>query len=78
MVSLASVMIMIIYPFVLYNVGYKGPGIHVVLGAIAALFVVYLHRENIKRIYRHQESTISFGKKKDKNNRKSYKDEDDN
>lgn len=77
MVSLASVMIMIIYPFVLYNVGYMGPGVHVALGAICALFVVYLHRENIKRIYRHQESTISFGKKnKDKNDRKSFKDED--
>lgn len=77
MVSLASVMIMVIYPFVLYNVGRMGPGIHVALGALAAWFVVYLHRENIKRIYRHQESTISFGKKKDKKEKKSYKDEDE-
>ena len=77
MVSLASIMIMIIYPFVLYNVGHMGPGIHVALGALSAWFVVYLHRENIIRIYRHQESTISFGKKKDKKDKKSYKDEDE-
>lgn len=76
MVSLASVMIMLIYPFVLYNVGSKGPGLHVAIAALGALFVIYLHRENIKRIYRHQESTISFFKKKDKKDKKSYKDED--
>lgn len=64
MVSLASIMIMVIYPFVLYNVGYMGPGIHVAIGALGALFVIYLHRENIVRIYTHKESTISFGKKK--------------
>ena len=77
MVSLASVMIMVIYPFVLYNVGHMGPGIHVALGALSAWFIVYLHRENIKRIYKHQESTISFGKKKDKKEKKSHKDEDE-
>ena len=64
MVSLASIMIMVIYPFVLYNVGYMGPGLHVAIGALGALFVIYLHRENIVRIYTHKESTISFGKKK--------------
>lgn len=75
MVSLASVMIMLIYPFVLYNVGGK-PGLHVAIAALSALFIIYLHRENIKRIYNHQESTISFGKKKDQKDKKSYKDED--
>ena len=74
MVSLASVMIMLIYPFVLFNV--RGPGPHVLIGAISAWFIVYLHRENIKRIYNHKESTISFGKNKDKKDKKSYKDED--
>ena len=76
MVSLASVMIMVIYPFVLFNIGSKGPGLHVALGALCAWFIVYLHRENIKRIYNHKESTISFGKNKDKKGKKSYKDED--
>ncbi len=76
MVSLASVMIMLIYPFVLYNVGYMGPGLHVAIGALGALFVIYLHRENIVRIYKHKESTISFGKKK-KEEKKSYLDEDE-
>lgn len=64
MVSLASVMIMVVYPFVLFNVGYMGPGLHVVISVIAALFVIYLHRGNIARIYNHTESKISFGKKK--------------
>ncbi len=74
MVSLASIMIMITYPFVLFNV--VGPGPHIIIATICALFVVYLHRENIKRIYNHKESTISFGKNKDKKDKKSYKDED--
>lgn len=74
MVSLASVMIMLIYPFVLFNV--RGPGPHILIGAISAWLIVYLHRENIKRIYNHKESTISFGKNKDKKDKKSYKDED--
>ena len=76
MVSLASVMIMLIYPFVLFNVGSTGPGLHVALGALSSWFVVYLHRENIKRIYNHKESTISFSKNKEKKDNKSYKDED--
>ena len=74
MVSLASVMIMVIYPFVLYNVGYMRPGLHVAIGALGCLLVIYLHRENIVRIYTHKESKISFGKKKKHN--KSYLDED--
>lgn len=75
MVSLASVMIMVIYPFVLYNVGYMGPGPHVLIGTLGCLLVIYLHRENIVRIYTHKESKISFGKKK-KEDKKSYLDED--
>ena len=63
MVSLASIMIMVIYPFVLFNVGYMGPGFHVVIGAIGCLFVIFLHRTNIARIFNHEESKISFGKK---------------
>lgn len=78
MVSLASVMIMVIYPFVLYNVGYMGPGLHVAIGALGCLFVIYLHRQNIVRIYTHKESKISFGKKKkEKEETISHLDEDE-
>ena len=62
MVSLASVMVMLIYPMVLYNM--TAPGLHVLIAILSSLLVIFLHRSNIVRIYRHEESKISFGKKK--------------
>ena len=77
MVSLASVMIMLIYPMMLSMVGFAGPaGLHIILAAIMALFVIFLHRKNIVRIYNHTESKISIGK--NKKNKKSYKEDDEN
>lgn len=64
MVSFASVMTMIVFPFVLSNM--IGPGPWVLYATVAALLVIFLHRENIKRIFNHQERKISFGKKKKK------------
>ncbi|MGM9665752.1 MAG: glycerol-3-phosphate 1-O-acyltransferase PlsY [Eubacteriales bacterium] len=65
MVSLASVMVMLIYPMVLYNMTFPGP--HILVAVLCSLFVIFLHRSNIVRIYRHEESKISFGKKKKDN-----------
>lgn len=65
MVSLASVMVMLIYPMVLYNMTFAGP--HILVAVLCSLFVIFLHRSNIVRIYRHEESKISFGKKKKDN-----------
>ena len=66
MVSLASVMIMLTYPLVLSMAGFAGVyGLHILIAAVTALFIVFLHRKNIARIYNHTEAKITFGKKKE-------------
>ena len=76
MVSLASVMIMLTYPLVLSMAGFAGAfGLHIILAAANALFIVFLHRKNIARIYNHTESKITFGKKKDENSEENGTDE---
>ena len=62
MVSLGSVMIALIFPLMVFN--FRGAGIHIILALIAAGLVVFLHRQNIVRIYNHTEHKFSFGKKK--------------
>ena len=64
MVSFASIMTMIIYPYVLFQ--FEGYGPWIIYASVAALFVVFLHRKNIVRIFNHTESKISFGKKGNK------------
>lgn len=85
MVSLASVMCMIVYPMILSSVGgmvanadgLQGNfGPHILIAVVTALFVIFLHRKNIVRIYNHTESKISFGKNKEKP-KKSYKEDDE-
>ncbi len=76
MVSLASIMIALTYPMVLSMAGRTPFGIHILLAAINSLFIIFLHRANIARIYNHTESKISIGKKK-KEEQKSYLDEDE-
>ena len=62
-VSLGSCMCMIVYPYVLYRVT-GSYGTHIIIAMIAALFVVWMHRENIKRLRAGKENKISFSKKK--------------
>lgn len=62
MVSFASVMSMLIYPFVEYQIDGAGPW--VIYSMTAAALVIFLHRKNIVRIFNHTESKVSFGKKK--------------
>ena len=62
MVSFASVMSMLIYPFIEFKVDSAGPW--VVYSILAAALVIFLHRKNIVRIFNHTESKIKFGKKK--------------
>lgn len=74
MVSLASIMAMITYPLVLSKAALfvdQPYGIHMILAAANAFFVVFLHRKNIARIFHHEESKISFGKKKKENEQKA-------
>jgi glycerol-3-phosphate acyltransferase PlsY len=60
-VSLASIMGLIFYPIILY--AFKGAGTASVVAVIMALLVVYMHRENIKRLRAGTESKLSFKKK---------------
>jgi len=76
MVSLASIMIALTYPMVLSMAGRTPFGIHILLAAANSLFIIFLHRANIGRIYNHTESKVSLGKKK-KEEKKSYLDEDE-
>ena len=68
MVSFASIMTMIIYPYVLFQ--FEGYGPWIIYASFAALFVVFLHRKNIVRIFNHTESKISLGKKGNNNEKR--------
>ena len=60
-VSLASIMGLIFYPIILY--AFDGAGTASMVAVIMALLVVYMHRENIKRLRAGTESKLSFKKK---------------
>ena len=60
-VSLASIMGMIFYPIILY--AFNGAGTASMVAVIMAVLVVYMHRENIKRLREGTESKLSFKKK---------------
>ena len=62
MVSLASCLVAALYPLVLYP--FVGPRLGVIFAFLSSVFVIYLHRENIKRIYHHTESKVNFSRKK--------------
>ena len=62
MVSLGSVMIALIYPYMLYVS--KGAGPEVIIGFCAAALVIFLHRQNLVRIFNHTEHKFNLGKKK--------------
>ena len=62
-VSLGSIMCMLLYPVILDSVeSYKGPWTLVAIACTA--LVIWLHRENIKRLREGKENKISLGKKK--------------
>lgn len=58
-ISLGSVTAMFIYPLLVSRLE-LGWQINILLAFMIAAFVVYLHRENIKRIYKGKESKLSF------------------
>ncbi len=76
MVSFASIMTMIIYPYVLFQ--FEGYGPWILYASIAALFVVFLHRKNIVRIFNHTESKISLGKNSKSSNTKQINSDEQN
>jgi glycerol-3-phosphate acyltransferase PlsY len=58
-VSLGSIMAVLLYPLILNNL--KGIGFHNVIAVFMALLIIYLHRDNMKRIMAGTENKISFG-----------------
>ncbi len=75
-ISLASVMCMMIYPFLLYR--FEGPGPNVIIALVIAAIIIFKHKENIKRLRQGKESKISFTKtnKIDSKSSNSQKKED--
>ncbi|MBR7099301.1 MAG: glycerol-3-phosphate 1-O-acyltransferase PlsY [Clostridia bacterium] len=61
-VSMASVTGAFLYPVILHSLSGKQAGICVAMAALSACFVIYKHKENLKRIYNRTESKISFKK----------------
>ena len=60
-VSLASIMSVMLYPMVLHAF-HPEDGTTFLCALVIAIFVVFMHRENIKRLYERQESKIDFSK----------------
>ena len=68
-----------LYPIVLnrINTGTGNPVRSVeVIAILVAILVVFMHRENIKRLYQGKESKLKLGKKK-KDNEKSQESQKD-
>ena len=61
-ISLGSVMCVMIWPLILQRM--EGAGAPVLMAMAIAALVVFMHRENIKRLLRGEENKVSSGKKK--------------
>jgi glycerol-3-phosphate acyltransferase PlsY len=63
-VSLGSVTVAIIFPFISIFIFNNTEYAYVFYSCIIAVFIVFMHRKNIKRLLNGQESKFSFKKKK--------------
>ena len=61
LVSLASVMCALFYPL-LFNAFAKDVDLSVPMAFMVTVFVIFMHRENLKRIWRHEEKRLDFSK----------------
>ena len=78
-VSLASVMAAFLFPFLIKWFSPMPDSLHVAMGCIAAMLVVWMHRENLKRIWNNEEPRLDISKlknrkKKEKNTEQSAED----
>lgn len=64
-ISLASIMSALFYPLLLQAFAGDKP-MYVAMAVLSAAFVVFMHRENIKRLMAGKESKVSFSKKSKK------------
>jgi glycerol-3-phosphate acyltransferase PlsY len=60
-VSLSSIMVVLIFPMV-QHAFHPDEGTGFLCALMIAVFVVFMHRENIKRLYNREESKIDFSK----------------
>ena len=68
-VSLASVMCAFLYPLLLSAFSKINPanaGFPVTMAVLSTVLVIFMHRENLKRLWNGQESKVSFSKKSKK------------
>lgn len=63
-ISLGSIMSIMIYPLILYKMTGLGP--HNIIAICIMLFVIFLHRANIKRLLNGEENKFSLKSKKKK------------
>ena len=74
-ISLGSVMCMLLYPVILdrmHRLVNGATGAYVIIAMFNAALIIFMHRENIKRLLKGKENKFSFKKseKKDKDNTK--------
>ena len=74
MVSMASVMAALLFP--LFMRAFANYGFNVAMAVLAACFVTFMHRENIKRIMSNTEAKLDFSKFKIHGKKKSVADTD--
>ena len=55
-VSVGSIIALVISPFLMWYL--KQPVAYVIYCALGALYIVYLHRENIKRLIKGEENKV--------------------
>ena len=60
MVSFGSVICVMLFPLILFRL--RGPGEPIIFAMLITILVVFMHRENIMRIFHGQESKIDFAK----------------
>ena len=74
-VSMGSVMCSFLYPVLLNSLSSsKQAGLCVAMAVLDAIFVIYRHKENLKRIYNRTESKVNF---KRTNKKKTEQDQGD-
>ena len=64
MVSLGSIVAALLFPVLTIFIGqnYLVPGNYIIFGVLIALFVIFNHRENVKRLLAGEENKLSFKK----------------
>ena len=63
-VSLASVMAALLYPLILRAFTGASAGLSVAMAVLSAVFVVFRHKENLKRLYHGTETKLRLSRKK--------------